>query len=176
MKSTQDISGPRGLHLRRVENLMLIRWGSAGWSDLKEVEGPLKEVRSAYPAGTGILNVIATGRDDTFRQAWERLATLILGAARREINAGPVHLGTAHLFETLGIRGAAAIVLFRGMERFGRDFSKLGNKVVRTMDEASDWLHPRLQVGAVLWTRTELTEVITSFVRLHLAAGLNKPM
>jgi hypothetical protein len=62
------------------------------------------------------------------------------------------------------MRAMALRRIFRWFERPGGDFTKGGNHVVRSVDEATDWLAERLAVGPVTWTRAELTSVIARFV------------
>jgi hypothetical protein len=172
MKSTQDLSASGGMSLRRAENLLLVAWGNAGWPELKELEGRVSMFRADYPAGSAILNVIAERSDERFRRVWERFATMFLAASQKDPGAVPTHLGTVHLFPSPGLKATAARALFRGMERYGRDFARQGNVVFKTMDQATDWLSQRLQAGPVQWTRTELMDLIAPFV--HSRASSQK--
>jgi len=172
MKSTQDLSASGGMSLRRAENLLLVAWGNAGWPELKEIQGRVNLFRADYPAGSAILNVIAERSDEQFRRVWERFATMFLAAGQKDPGAVPTHLGTVHLFPSTGLKATAARVLFRGMERYGRDFARQGNVVFKTIDEATDWLSQRLQAGPVQWTRTELMDLIAPFV--HSRASSQK--
>jgi hypothetical protein len=164
MKSTQDLAGSGGVSFRRAENLLLVTWGNAGWSELKEIQEQVNTFRADYPTGSAILNVIGERRDERFRRVWERLGTMFLAAGQKDPGAVPTHLGTVHLFPWTGLKATAARVLFRGMERYGRDFSRQGNVIVKTVDEATDCLSQRLRAGPVQWARIELMDLIAPFV------------
>jgi hypothetical protein len=152
----------RGYLFRTNQNLALVAWRRAAWSDLPKLKDDLKLFRSQYPTGSAVLNLIAADDCPGVATSWSRMAALFLSAGR-DGDVQPIHLGTAHLFQSFGLRASATRVLFSMAANHGRDFALRGNIVARSIDDATDTLLVRLADAPVAWKRPELRKVIEDF-------------
>jgi hypothetical protein len=162
MGLAHETDGPGDFSFRRAQNVLLIAQRRIRWPKPDELQRALAELRTAYPGGSAVMNLLAGREGARMREAWGRLSVLFLFGASTE---GARHLGTAHLFEPVGLRATPVRLAFRVVERRGGDFPRHGNKIVSTVDEAADWLAGRLADGPVKWNRDELRDTIATFVR-----------
>jgi hypothetical protein len=176
MALAHETHGPGDASFRRAQNVLLVAQHRIRWPKSDELQRALAELRTAYPDGSAVLNLLAGREGARMREAWGRLSVLFLFGGNPE---GARHLGTAHLFEPVGLREMPLRLAFRVVERRGGDFPRHGNKIVSTADEAADWLAGRLAGGPVKWNRDELRDTIAAFVRRQsapLCATIRSPL
>ena len=164
MELAQGAGERRSVSALRVQNLLLVAQVRVGWPKSDEFQRAVRELRTAYPTGSAIMNFVAGQHGNGVRAAWLRLASVFLVASRIE-DARHTHLGTVHLVEPVGPRAIPMRLTLRLLERRGGDFAKHGDKIVTSADDAADWLAARLASGPITWTRGDLRDIIATFIR-----------